>query len=156
VGQALTTNSHYFSCKRCGERLFDYSSVLHGSQSGPSPGSGNGASGNEASQCNEGVEDAKSALSRKEWLKLTWTSASAHAGTGCTSVFVRQPPEWAPCADGNGGRLTCPKCESKIGNYAWSGASCSCGNWVTPSFQFQLARVDRKGIVTLLPRTTST
>ena len=40
------------------------------------------------------------------------------------------------------GKLTCPKCLSKVGHWNWSGAQCSCGTWVTPAIQIPLSKVD--------------
>lgn len=68
----------------------------------------------------------------------------------CTSVFTEMNPEWLCDVSANNGRITCPKCEARLGNYAWSGSMCSCGEWVTPSFQFQLARVDFKSALPVL------
>lgn len=84
-------------------------------------------------------------------VKTKWAANAAATGMGgrCTSVFVEDMPEWADSVAGNEGRLNCPKCKSKVGGFAWSGAPCSCGKWVTPAFQFQLSRIDPKGIVDL-------
>lgn len=144
--------NQFFSCKRCCERLFGESLVTHYSRTEVSTLSRIELEPNDATLSDENQGDTKPALSRKEWLKESWVNASAAAGTGCTSVFLHSLPDWAANSEGNSGRFACPKCEAKIGNYVWSGASCSCGVWVTPSFQFQLARVDRKGTV-LVPAT---
>ncbi|GAO48472.1 phosphatases II [Saitoella complicata NRRL Y-17804] len=53
------------------------------------------------------------------------------------------------------GKFGCPKCGSKIGNYAWQGMTCSCGEWITPGLAVQRGRVDevpRRGQVMLPPR----
>jgi dual specificity phosphatase 12 len=39
-------------------------------------------------------------------------------------------------------KLCCPKCETKVGHFNWSGSRCSCGAWVTPSFYVQSGKVD--------------
>jgi dual specificity phosphatase 12 len=41
------------------------------------------------------------------------------------------------------GKLACPKCSCKVGQWNWSGAQCSCGSWVTPAIQVPLSRVDK-------------
>lgn len=144
----------FYSCKRCCARLFDDSHVMHdsqpGSQLGVEPSAAvprNELANDNASQRDSTEDGMKAPLGRKEWLRENWVKASAVAGTGCTSVFTHSVPDWAASTQGNSGRFTCPKCKAKIGNFVWSGASCSCGEWITPSFQFQLARVDRKGTV---------
>jgi dual specificity phosphatase 12 len=30
------------------------------------------------------------------------------------------------------GKIVCPKCNAKLGNYDWAGVCCSCREWVTP------------------------
>lgn len=37
------------------------------------------------------------------------------------------------------GKLSCPKCATRLGTYCWAGAQCSCGAWVTPAFQVRQA-----------------
>ncbi|KAJ2308121.1 tyrosine protein phosphatase yvh1 [Coemansia sp. RSA 2706] len=61
----------------------------------------------------------------------------------CSSLFV-EPMEWM---DGVGdglveNRIQCPKCLAKLGAYNWAGAQCSCGKWITPSFQIHRNKVD--------------
>ncbi|KAJ2340903.1 tyrosine protein phosphatase yvh1 [Coemansia sp. RSA 2618] len=61
----------------------------------------------------------------------------------CSSLFV-EPMEWM---DGVGdglveNRILCPKCLAKLGAYNWAGAQCSCGKWITPSFQIHRNKVD--------------
>ncbi|KAJ2485426.1 tyrosine protein phosphatase yvh1 [Coemansia sp. RSA 2320] len=61
----------------------------------------------------------------------------------CSSLFV-EPMEWmAGIRDGLiENKVNCPKCDAKLGSYNWSGAQCSCGKWITPSFQIHRNRVD--------------
>ncbi|CAG8640071.1 15512_t:CDS:2, partial [Gigaspora rosea] len=40
------------------------------------------------------------------------------------------------------GKIKCPKCKAKLGNYNWAGMQCSCGTWVTPSFAIHREKVD--------------
>ncbi|KAJ1760358.1 tyrosine protein phosphatase yvh1 [Coemansia sp. RSA 1591] len=61
----------------------------------------------------------------------------------CSSLFV-EPMEWM---DGVGdglmeNKILCPKCLSKLGAFNWTGAQCSCGKWITPSFQIHRNKVD--------------
>jgi len=39
-------------------------------------------------------------------------------------------------------QLLCPKCSARLGSFNWAGEQCSCGQWVTPSFQVHKGRVD--------------
>lgn len=109
----------HYACGKCGAELFARDAVLHEGLRG------RGADG-------AGVSAAKTA----------W------GGGACTSVFVDAPPPWLAAA-ANAGRVSCPACGGRVGSFAWSGAPCSCGRWVTPAFQFQLSKVDPKGLVAL-------
>ncbi|KAI5813438.1 protein-tyrosine phosphatase-like protein [Pyronema omphalodes] len=40
------------------------------------------------------------------------------------------------------GKLECPKCQSKVGSYAWQGMKCSCGEWIVPAISLARGRVD--------------
>ncbi|ORX93882.1 dual specificity protein phosphatase 12 [Basidiobolus meristosporus CBS 931.73] len=61
----------------------------------------------------------------------------------CSSYFI-EPMEWISGLDSGAleGKILCPKCDGKLGNYCWAGAQCSCGAWVTPSFTIHRNRVD--------------
>eukprot|EP00123_Amoebidium_parasiticum_P022404 comp86682_c0_seq1/m.48487 comp86682_c0_seq1/g.48487 ORF comp86682_c0_seq1/g.48487 comp86682_c0_seq1/m.48487 type:complete len:296 (-) comp86682_c0_seq1:217-1104(-) len=61
----------------------------------------------------------------------------------CTSYFI-EPLKWmGPVVVGVlDGKLSCPKCDSRVGSFNWSGAQCSCGAWVTPAFEVHCKRVD--------------
>lgn len=141
----------FFSCRRCRQHLFDEGAVSHGATS-RSPSELSDALPTLSSDV---PRPAQLAVDAKKWRREKWVAASAVAGTGCTSVFLERAPTWAPCSDGNEGKLCCSKCKSKVGTYVWSGASCSCGEWITPSFQFQLARVDKKCTGNTLPAAMS-
>jgi hypothetical protein len=64
--------------------------------------------------------------------------------SSCSSYFLRDAPEWFdPMSTGeNEGKLSCPKCETRIGNWNWSGVRCSCSEWVTPGFQLHVGKLD--------------
>lgn len=122
-------NEAYYTCGKCRSILFYRRQVLHEGTSG------HGNDGTGVSQVKEG-----------------WGKANgAYKGVGgkCSSVFTSDMPDWAEAAAGNDGCLMCPKCKARVGSFSWSGAPCSCGKWVTPAFQFQLSRVDPKGIISL-------
>ncbi|EGD75506.1 hypothetical protein PTSG_06578 [Salpingoeca rosetta] len=61
----------------------------------------------------------------------------------CSSVFA-EPMAWMnEVVDGVvEGKITCPKCQYRLGSFNWSGAQCSCGAWITPAFQVHKNRVD--------------
>lgn len=39
-------------------------------------------------------------------------------------------------------QLHCPHCNDKIGKFHWYGSQCSCGQWVTPSLQAHVNKLD--------------
>ncbi|GJQ08460.1 hypothetical protein GpartN1_g251.t1 [Galdieria partita] len=61
----------------------------------------------------------------------------------CSSLFLQQVP-WSQDLSNDEGKLTCPKCNCRVGSYTWYGERCSCGNWITPSLKIPKRRVDRK------------
>ncbi|XP_061926372.1 dual specificity protein phosphatase 12 [Entelurus aequoreus] len=70
-------------------------------------------------------------------------SSTVPGGVECTSYFI-EPVQWMEQAllGVMDGQLLCPKCGSKLGSFSWCGDQCSCGRWVTPSFQLHRNRVD--------------
>ncbi|KAI1295080.1 dual specificity phosphatase 12 [Mortierella claussenii] len=61
--------------------------------------------------------------------------------TVCQSYFI-EPVEWIQGLGGLDGKIACPKCDSKLGTFNWSGEQCSCGAWVTPAFMLHKGKVD--------------
>lgn len=67
----------------------------------------------------------------------------ASASSRCESLFLSGSLGWMGYVNAPEGKFDCPKCESKLGHWKWSGAQCSCGTWVTPAIQVPLSKVDR-------------
>ncbi|KAK3828510.1 MAG: protein-tyrosine phosphatase-like protein [Benniella sp.] len=59
----------------------------------------------------------------------------------CQSFFI-EPIEWIQGLDELDGKISCPKCDSKLGSFNWAGEQCSCGSWVTPAFMLHKGKVD--------------
>jgi hypothetical protein len=80
--------------------------------------------------------------------------SSSNMSSLCTSVYLENPPSFLhlPVISANDentncideGRLFCPKCEAKVGNWSWVGSKCSCGEWIVPSFQLIKSKIDVK------------
>ncbi|RKP25622.1 protein-tyrosine phosphatase-like protein, partial [Syncephalis pseudoplumigaleata] len=70
-------------------------------------------------------------------------SSTSSPSAQCSSYFV-EPMDWIDgLTDGsNEGKILCPKCAAKLGQYNWSGAQCSCGAWITPAIALHRNRVD--------------
>ena len=66
----------------------------------------------------------------------------------CHSLFITVPDveRVSGALESPSGKLHCPHCQSKIGSFAWYGANCDCGKWVTPAFQISISKVDLKQI----------
>lgn len=60
----------------------------------------------------------------------------------CQNHFVAQPLPWMNGCSDMEGKLHCPKCNTKVGHYSWTGAQCSCGTWVTPAIMVPVSKVD--------------
>ncbi|KAM7350202.1 dual specificity protein phosphatase MPK-4 [Cochliomyia hominivorax] len=62
----------------------------------------------------------------------------------CQSILFVEPIAWMQHISNNTqGRLNCPKCEQKVGNYSWiNGCQCPCGEEVSPAFYLIPSKVE--------------
>ena len=60
----------------------------------------------------------------------------------CQNLFIADPLPWMHGCNEMEGKLHCPKCQTKVGHYSWTGAQCSCGTWVTPAILVPVSKVD--------------
>lgn len=62
----------------------------------------------------------------------------------CKSILFLEPMAWMKNISNNTqGRLNCPKCEQKLGNFSWiNGCQCPCGEEVSPAFYLIASRVE--------------
>ena len=70
--------------------------------------------------------------------------------TACSSLFV-EPLLLQAFSGGveypaGEGPLLCSKCQTRYGNYVWSGEQCSCGEWIVPAFQVTKSKVDERAV----------
>lgn len=65
----------------------------------------------------------------------------ADATNECTSFFIEKPA-WLDAKGKTSDTIYCPYCHYKIGHFSWIGSQCSCGEWIKPSFQIPISRVD--------------
>ncbi|KAF0684865.1 Aste57867_23210 [Aphanomyces stellatus] len=65
--------------------------------------------------------------------------------TSCGSLFL-EPLPWMQGTQGDAdqGKLTCPRCNSKLGLFNWFGIKCSQGTFCQPAFQLSIARIDSR------------
>ncbi|KAL7550511.1 hypothetical protein ACHAWF_013750 [Thalassiosira exigua] len=66
----------------------------------------------------------------------------SQSALSCQNHFIAQPLQWMNGCSDVEGKLHCPKCNTKVGHYSWTGAQCSCGTWVTPAIMVPLSKVD--------------
>lgn len=127
-----TSDGMYYTCRRCRRLLFYKCDVMH-----------------ESARTSEGVSCAATtgvSEPKAHWRGRKACDSASMDGMVCTSVFTHEMPEWMQDGSShNQGGIKCPGCGGRVGSFAWSGVTCSCGRWITPAFQFQLAKIDRMG-----------
>jgi len=74
--------------------------------------------------------------------KLNHGGRTATPASICQSYFLREGVARLGAMSDIEGRIMCPKCSTKMGNWHWSGAQCSCGTWVVPAIQVPKSKVD--------------
>ncbi|CAD7928340.1 unnamed protein product [Amoebophrya sp. A120] len=63
----------------------------------------------------------------------------------CTPCLFVEPVSWMAAVINKGerqGKLTCPKCKAKVGNFNWVGIKCGCGHWRSPAFAIHKDKID--------------
>lgn len=92
--------------------------------------------------------------------------SAATGPTECTSYFISEALVWmkastkrvlatsyADSRNGFGsqeassdveGKLSCPKCQARLGMIRWAGGQCSCGTWINPAIQVSKSAVDER------------
>jgi len=71
------------------------------------------------------------------------------SSSSCQNIFLNidNIPQWIydthNSLEESEGRLSCWKCNAKIGYWKWAGNQCSCGTWVTPAVYFNASRIDQ-------------
>ena len=70
-------------------------------------------------------------------------SAAGSNADLCRNIFL-EPLAWMKGVEEGPteGKLCCPKCDAKLGQFSWVGVRCGCGAWVAPAFYVQSAKVD--------------
>lgn len=88
---------------------------------------------------------------RFSYRKMHHGACSSSSDQNCQSYFLQDSLDWMGDDIRNGcpeGKFSCPLCDSKLGNWIWSGTQCSCGTWVVPAIQIPKSKVD----VVMTPR----
>ncbi|XP_078739989.1 dual specificity protein phosphatase 12 [Lampetra fluviatilis] len=154
-----------YRCRRCRRCLFRGSSVLahepgdssFSSSSSTFPTGPTGPSGLTGPTGPSGLTGPSGPSGRtgpSDPSGLTGPSGpSGRVPGACTSLFV-EPIRWMEAALVGvlEAPLQCPKCVCKVGAFSWRGERCSCGQWVTPSFQIHRSRVDEVSVAPLCPK----
>mmetsp|Transcript_4090 Transcript_4090/g.4737 ORF Transcript_4090/g.4737 Transcript_4090/m.4737 type:complete len:173 (-) Transcript_4090:83-601(-) len=108
-----------FCCKRCREPLFDKRNT---------------------SKHAEGQQQISRRRKQKDKISNNGTKLME---SSCMSYFLLEAVNWMPVSEVEG-KIVCPKCSTKCGNYTWSGAQCSCGSWICPAIQIPKSKVDTR------------
>mmetsp|Transcript_28383 Transcript_28383/g.60115 ORF Transcript_28383/g.60115 Transcript_28383/m.60115 type:complete len:478 (-) Transcript_28383:141-1574(-) len=112
---APNSNKNRYACKRCRSILFG----------------------------EEDLEDPPHAQSLHNFRKRGAKAGCVNiASSSCQNHCIAQPLKWMNGCSEMEGKLHCPKCNTKVGHYSWTGAQCSCGTWVTPAIMVPLSKVD--------------
>ncbi|XP_054730012.1 dual specificity protein phosphatase MPK-4 [Anastrepha obliqua] len=71
-------------------------------------------------------------------------AATEQQSTACRSILFVEPISWMRnISHSTQGRLNCPKCDQKVGNFSWiNGCQCPCGEEISPAFYLILSRVE--------------
>ncbi|XP_033732620.1 dual specificity protein phosphatase 12-like [Pecten maximus] len=121
-----------YKCKKCRQALFKKSGLItHYVGEG------------------EAAFDWRSRIpaSRKEAVE------SGESTTTCRQSLFIEPVRWmADSISEPLGKLSCPKCSSKIGSFVWHGEKCPCGAWVAPAFHIRTNKVDESKPFVLLAK----
>jgi dual specificity phosphatase 12 len=76
------------------------------------------------------------------WKKIKHSGYGSTGTSACQSFFMASGLDWMGDVNATEGKFGCPKCETKLGSWNWSGAQCSCGSWVVPAIQIPRGKVD--------------
>ncbi|KAF9348456.1 hypothetical protein BGX26_000149 [Mortierella sp. AD094] len=114
-------------CKKCRRALVARDSVIS-----HTPGQGQNAFQ---------YRKRNATLHVSEAIQSDISTITPQSSTTCQSYFI-EPVEWIQGLHGLDGKVACPKCDSKLGTFNWSGDQCSCGAWVTPAFMLHKGKVD--------------
>lgn len=95
----------------------------------------------------QSVEQLSNAM-KAQVLSTDQTSDTNSAET-CNKIFFVEPLAWMKDVNyQTQGKLYCPKCNSKLGNFSWvMGCQCPCGVQVSPAFYLVPSKVEISRVV---------
>ncbi|XP_017493105.1 PREDICTED: dual specificity protein phosphatase 12 [Rhagoletis zephyria] len=145
-----------YRCRKCRRVLASKSHVLlHNNKSLAASATANNGLPPMSSNANTDAQQAPRLL---EQIAAQIRKASLNSPTGagaadaakeqqpavCRDIVFVEPISWMRNISHNTqGRLHCPKCEQKVGNFSWiNGCQCPCGEEVSPAFYLIPSRVE--------------
>ncbi|XP_034490123.1 dual specificity protein phosphatase MPK-4 [Drosophila innubila] len=136
-----------FRCRRCRRVLATKSHVLeHRSRNVPATGSGSGLEVELPTTTTGTTANEPRLLEQlaERIRKSSLGSSPSHETNQCRSLLFVEPIAWMHRIMLNTqGRLYCPKCEQKLGNFSWVNAcQCPCGETMTPAFYLIPSKVE--------------
>ncbi|XP_075158808.1 dual specificity protein phosphatase MPK-4 [Haematobia irritans] len=114
----------------------------------------NGSNGNNATENNQTSEQTPTGGSPRLLEQIAQQIRKVSLGSPgegqkselsyCQSILFVEPIAWMKHIGNNTqGRLHCPKCDQKLGNYSWiNGCQCPCGEEVSPAFYMIPSKVE--------------
>ncbi|KAF9975471.1 dual specificity phosphatase 12 [Actinomortierella ambigua] len=127
MGRPVSAGPRPLKCKKCRRALVSRDAVIT-----HFPGQG---------QASFQYRKRDGALHVTEAVQSNISPIQPATSTSCQSYFI-EPIEWIQGLHELEGKISCPKCDSKLGTFSWAGEQCSCGSWVTPAFMLHKGKVD--------------
>lgn len=119
TAEELKKEDVVFKCRKCRQALFKQSGIMK--------------------HC---VGEGEVAFSWRGKVSTEKTEKPNDSAVCDLSYFI-EPVRWmAGSIQDLEGKLSCPKCNCKIGSFLWYGERCPCGSWVAPAFHIQTTKVD--------------
>lgn len=127
-----------YRCKKCRRIVASKSNIIahqkFGSKTAPSA--------DYSTEMEELAEKLKSSSTNSD--TSTKVLSNSEQNDVCKQMYFVEPIAWMKDITNNTqGRLNCPKCTSKLGNYSWvMGCLCPCGAQVLPAFYLVPSKVE--------------
>lgn len=144
-----------YRCRKCRRVVASKSNVLlHSAKNGPAPSQsqsdGSETKTNENLLVTSTAQETPAAPTRlidqiaEQIRRVSVFDKTTDPNAKCKSILFLEPIAWMKNISNNTqGRLNCPKCDQKLGNFSWiNGCQCPCGEEVSPAFYLIASRVE--------------
>ncbi|XP_013099070.1 dual specificity protein phosphatase MPK-4 [Stomoxys calcitrans] len=144
-----------YRCRKCRRVLASKSNILQHLPKNVLPEKGtDGSNGNTTSANNQTSDQTPTGGSPRLLEQIAEQIRKVSLGspgegqksdiTYCQNILFVEPIAWMQhIANNTQGRLHCPKCDQKLGNYSWiNGCQCPCGEEISPAFYMIPSKVE--------------